>query len=149
MLLARQLLVTLFWGYRDGGVVTSSASSSFLVNSATTRLICSRCGTYAIPRLSKTFLCDTSSGTRSQSTLNHSWSSPFLMPLAACKFSLSSLFSSSLTSSHSRFRLLTNSCLSLKSSSLNRSVNSIVSSLENRRRKSSVEEKARRRMKCE
>lgn len=102
---------------------TSSASSSFFVNSATTKLICSRCGTYALPCFTNTLRCSTKTGTLSQSTLNHSCSSWFfvLPPAAASNRSFSSLFSASCTSSHSRLRLLTKPCLSIKSSSLKRS----------------------------
>ena len=128
---------------------TSNASSNRLVNSATTKLICSLCGTYAFPLFMNTLLCSTRSGTRSQSTLHHSCSSPFLDPPAAINCSLNSLFSSSPTSSQSNFNEFTNALRSRISSSLNRSLKSIVSSRENRRRRSSVEENASRSIKCE
>ena len=127
--------------------VNSSCSSNRRVNSATTRLCCSRWGTYALPRRRMTRRCSTSSGTRSQSTLNQLCSSPFLKPPTARNASPNSLFSSSLTSSHSRFRELTKDCRSRGSSSLKRRRKSIVSSLENRLRRSSVLENANRRMK--
>lgn len=131
---------------------TSSPLSNLAPNSATTMLICSFTGTYALPLFNKTLRPSTSSGTLSKSTLNHPPSSISCLRspgVAASRSGPNSLFSSSETLSQSKFKESTNSCRSLASSSWKRSLNNALSMRANRRRRSSVEENARRRMKCE
>ncbi len=131
---------------------TSKPLSRRLLKPARTMLICSLTGTYALPPFRKILRLSTSSGTVSKSTLNHppssiSWR---LKPGVAFRSSApSDLFSSSDTTSQSSCSDSTKLRLSEASSFWNRSLNSALSILANLRRRSSVEEKARRSMKCE
>ena len=134
--------------------LTSKAFSSLDPNSASTKLSCSLPGTYALPFLMNTLRPSTNSGTRSQSTLNHSSPAPaspsrtFAQPPAPSRICCpSSLFSDSETVSQSNSKPPTNPALSRASSLCHRSRNRTLSTRANLRRNSSVAEKARRRMK--
>ena len=138
------------WGAR--GRYTSSPLSSLSVKPASTILICSLTGTYALPAFRKTRRVSTSSGTVSKSTLNQppsSISSFFRPGVAFRRLLANALFSSSLTASQSKLRPLTKSWRSRASSFWKRSLNKAVSIRANRRLRSSVDENARRSMKCE
>lgn len=134
------------------GAQTSKPLSSLIMNPARTMLICSLTGTYALPAFRRTLRPSTSSGTVSKSTLNQppssiSWR---LRPgVAFISSAAKLLFSSSDTTSQSSCSDSTKVCLSLASSFWKRNLKSALSIRANRRRRSSVEEKARRRMKCE
>lgn len=131
-------------------ILTSNCLSRRDVNSATTMLDCSRPGTYAFPYFKNTFRDSTRSGTRSQSTLNQVSSSllAFQVGIIAASSAANSVLSSSVTGSHqSRFRLETKADRSERSSLPKRSRNSMVSTRLNRLRRSSVDEKASRKMK--
>jgi len=137
---------------RAEAVNTSRPLSNRSAKPARTMLICSRTGTYAFPAFRKTRRFSTSSGTVSKSTLNQPPSSVscFFKPgVALDSCALNARFSSSPTASQLKFNDWTNFCRSLASSLWNRNLNSAVSILANLRRRSSVEEKASRRMKCE
>ena len=130
--------------------VSSSPFSNRAANSVMTMLVCSRIGTYALPFRKNTALCSTSSGTRVQSTLNQFSSSNLLIPgVDASSRSPNCCFSSSATTSQFKFKVSTKARRSFPSSSWKRSLNSIVSTLAKRRRRSSVPENARRSIKCE
>lgn len=112
-------------------------------------LVCSRPGTYAFPPCTTTLRPSTRSGTLIQSTLTQTSSSTLaLPPRLACRSSRSSAFSSAVTSSNqSSPNPATNAFSSLGPAASRRSRNSIVSTRVKRRRRSSVAEKARRRIK--
>ncbi|KAI7197796.1 hypothetical protein KC363_g104 [Hortaea werneckii] len=90
-------------------------------------LICSLTWTKAEPRFSRTCLLSTSSGTFSQSTLNHASSSSRPHRVAAFNSSMYILFSSSPTTSQAMGRLSMNSLRSLVSSCCSLSLKSWVS----------------------
>lgn len=140
------------WRGRARAVNTSRPLSNRSAKPARTMLICSRTGTYALPAFKKTRRFSTSSATVSKSTLNQPPSSIscFFKPgVALDSCALNARFSSSPTASQLKFNDWTKFCRSLASSLWNRNLNSAVSILANLRRRSSVEEKASRRMKCE
>ena len=137
---------------QKGERYTSSPLSSLSVKPARTILICSLTGTYAFPAFRNTRRVSTNSGTVSKSTLNQppsSISSFFRPGVAFRRLLANALFSSSLTASQSKLRLLTKSCRSRASSFWKRSLNNAVSIRANRRLRSSVDENARRSIKCE
>lgn len=138
---------------RENILLTCNAFWSRASNSASTILICSRAGTYAFPLLRKTRRPSTSSGTVSQSTLNHpppSSSSCRRNPgVALSSWGASSRFSSSETTSQRKSSDSTKAWRSSGSSLLKRSRKRTLSARAKRWRRSSVTEKASRRMKCE
>lgn len=76
----RELLALVLVSLLMSAMHTSSCLSSLETNSPTTMLACSLPGTNALPFFKNTLRCSTSSGTRSQSTLNQSSSSMALAP---------------------------------------------------------------------
>ena len=131
---------------------TSKPLSRLISKLAVTMLICSRAGTYALPAFISTRRPSTSSGTVSKSTLNQPPSSTsclFKPGVAFSKSVASALLSLSGTISQSKFKDSMKACLSRASSLWNRNLKSADSIRANRLRRSSVEENARRRIKCE
>lgn len=140
--------------YPELSGLTSNARSNRAVNSFSTILCCSLPGTYAFPPFTNTFLPSTKSGTLVQSTLHHSSSitcpTPPLFPpnpTVAANWPANSLLSSSPTCSHARFNVRTNAARSRESSAWNRRRNNMVSTRAKRRRRSSVDANASRKMK--
>ena len=132
--------------------VFSNAESSRRANSPMTIDVCSRAGTYAIPRFRSTRRCSTSSGTRVHSILNQESSSGCAfrrVGATAASSAASSSRSSFSTRTQSRASESMKSCRSRVSLLRSRVRKSWVSRRVKRRRRSSVAEKARRKIKWE
>lgn len=136
----------------EGRELTSRPLSSRSWKPASTIIICSFEGIYALPPFTNIRRLSTSSGTISKSSLNQLLSSISLFLRFVVAFKKSRVrvrFSCSPTASQSRSSEATKSCRSRAFSVWKRIRNKAVSSRMKRRRRSSVEEKASRRMKCE